>query len=283
MKDGRIALDLPMDRFLSLSPDQLDQLGLRTLSLEELQYQGPRFPIGETLTLRDFYYSYSRGGEALAIDALSLPLGAIIAVVGGNGAGKSTFSRCLGGLMKKFRGTVSLGKSTYRSRAMLKKCFMVMQDVSHQLFCESVDDEVRLGMAGGNAGAVEDVLTKLGLASCCQRHPLSLSGGQKQRVAVATALLADKDILLFDEPTSGLDRGHMLETSALLRSLLGCRTVLVISHDPELILNCCTHVLHLEQGRAAAFYELDAENVVRLKAFFTPPEENSDVIAGRAI
>lgn len=100
------------------------------------------------------------------------------------------------------------------------------------------------------------------------RHPVSLSGGQKQRVAIASALLADKEILVFDEPTSGLDYCHMKETAALFQSLLGKRTLLIITHDPELILSCCTHVLHLENGGASEFYSLDCSGGQQLVDFF---------------
>ena len=97
---------------------------------------------------------------------------------------------------------------------------------------------------------------------------MSLSGGQKQRVAIASALLADKEILVFDEPTSGLDYCHMRETAALLCSLLGKRTVLIVTHDPELILSCCTHVLHMENGEVSELYPLDGCGGQRLIDFF---------------
>jgi len=60
---------------------------------------------------------------------------------------------------------------------MLKKCYMVMQDVNHQLFCESVDDEVRLGMSRDNEKDVPDILKQLDLLPYADRHPVSLSGG----------------------------------------------------------------------------------------------------------
>ena len=59
------------------------------------------------------------------------------------------------------------------------------------------------------------VLKELDLSELTERHPMSLSGGQKQRVAIASALLADKSVLIFDEPTSGLDYRHMKQTADL--------------------------------------------------------------------
>ena len=80
------------------------------------------------------------------------------------------------------------------------------------------------------------------------RHPMSLSGGQKQRTAIASAMLAGKKILVFDEPTSGLDHRSMECTAELLNSPGKDITVLIVTHDMELIDRCCTHILHIEKG-----------------------------------
>ena len=145
---------------------------------------------------------------------------------------------------------------------------MVMQDVNHQLFCESVEEELRLGMEERDEGALERVMEALALTPFRERHPLSLSGGQKQRVAIASALLAGKELLVFDEPTSGLDFHHMEQTAHLLHSLRGTRTMFIVTHDPELIARCCNFVLHLEEGRIREQYTLDEEGRMRLSRFF---------------
>lgn len=268
MNSGRIGFELPMSEFARLPPERLQKLGLRPLSLEYLKNKSHPTVEGDVLALSDFHYSYNGSKPTLTIKALSLPRNGIIAVIGHNGAGKSTLSKCLCGLEKGFGGKITLDGITYGRRAMLKKCYMVMQDVNHQLFCESVGDEVCLGMNEDNEKDMSDILVQLDLLKYADRHPVSLSGGQKQRVAIASALLADKEILVFDEPTSGLDYCHMQETSALLYSLLGKRTVLIVTHDPELILSCCTHVLHMENGTVREFYPLDAMGGRRITDFF---------------
>ena len=101
---------------------------------------------------------------------------------------------------------------------------------------------------------MQKILAELNLEGFAERHPMSLSGGQKQRTAIASAMLADKEILLFDEPTSGLDFKHMEQTSKLLSSLKNRKTVFVVTHDPELISRCCTHIIRIENGRAAEFF-----------------------------
>lgn len=268
MNDGRIVSDLPMNEFAAMPPEKLRELGLRPLSLKDLRNEAPCAVSVESLELYDFRCSYDGKNRALDIESLSLPRSGIIAVIGHNGAGKSTLSKCLCGLEKKSAGKVCLDGIPCGRRAMLKKCCFVMQDVNHQLFCESVDDEVRLGMEEENEADVFNILSQLDLLQYTERHPVSLSGGQKQRVAIASALLSNKEILVLDEPTSGLDYRHMKETAALINKLREKRTVLIVTHDPELILCCCTHVLQMENGKVSEFYPLDDSGGKRLIHFF---------------
>ena len=204
--------------------------------------------IGKVLRLNKFRYSYQKKA-ALDIESLEIPVGSVTAVVGHNGAGKSTFVKCLCGLQKHFKGTVTIDGLQYHSRQMMKISYMVMQDVNHQLFAESVIEEVMLGMGSDDEETALDLLKKLDLYELRDRHPMSLSGGQKQRTAIASAVLAGKKILIFDEPTSGLDYKNMAQTADLIRTLDKNITVLIVTHDMELIERCCTHILHIENGR----------------------------------
>lgn len=247
MRDGAVAFDLSMQAFSQYSTEQLHQMGLRSLRGENIAPVQNSVPETETMQLQNFCFSYD-GTPVLNIPHLSLPMDGIIALVGPNGAGKSTFSRCLCGLEKKFKGQVKINGQLWKNRQLLKNCYMVMQDVNHQLFCETVADEVQLGMRSENSSDVERVLEMLDLSNLRERHPMSLSGGQKQRVAIASAILAGKEILIFDEPTSGLDFRHMEQTAALLSSLKGKQTVLIVTHDPELIQRCCDHIVYIKDG-----------------------------------
>ena len=246
-QNGRIEFDMTMEEFKSLSDEERKAYGLRPLFAENAVQTVGNFSGTDILTLNNFSFSYDKK-EVLNIPKFEIPVGSIVAVAGHNGAGKSTFSRCLCGLEKRFKGTVLLNGETLKSRQLLKKCYMVMQDVNHQLFCETVEEEVQLGMNEENAGKVQKILEELDLDGFAQCHPMSLSGGQKQRTAIASAMLADKEILLFDEPTSGLDFKHMEQTAKLLSSLKNKKTVFVVTHDPELISRCCTHILRIENG-----------------------------------
>lgn len=280
LRDGQVEYDLPMTEFRSFSPEKLQSLGLRALSLADIRCEGrPPCP-KETFALKDFRYCYrSEAPPALDIAGIELPRGGVIAVVGGNGAGKSTLSQCLCGLKRGFGGVCACGEKSHSRRQMLKKSYLVMQDVNHQLFCESVEEELRLGMSGTDETELWRVMDALGLKDLRERHPLSLSGGQKQRVAIASALLAGKEFLVFDEPTSGLDFYHMEKTAALLGGLGGKTTVLIVTHDPELIVRCCDYVLRMERGRAAEQYALDEAGQERLRRYFDR-EERTEILHG---
>ena len=194
-------------------------------------------------------------------------------MIGHNGAGKSTLARCLCGLEKHCRGIVSIAGKQYNRKRRLRYCYMVMQDVNHQLFTESVNEEVLLSMKNPDADQVSSTLKELDLDAFSERHPMSLSGGQKQRVAIASALASDREILVFDEPTSGLDLLHMSEVAKQLETLRRMqKTSIVITHDYELIVSCCTHILHLEHGEVQAQYPLDEAGADRLKKFFIEME-----------
>ena len=267
MKAGKIVLDISMNEFKNYSEETLSDMGLRTLHMNLHTNLKSEPGNVKKMILQDFNYAYEKE-DTISIPEISIQEGAVIAVIGRNGAGKSTFSRCLCGLEKRFKGKMLTGEKILNRKQLLKQCYMVMQDVNHQLFCESVEEEVQLGMTQENGQLVSEVLADLDLEEFMDRHQLSLSGGQKQRVAISSAILADKSILVFDEPTSGLDYCHMEQTAGLIASLKDKKTIFIVTHDPELIIRCCTHILHLVKGRVQELYELNQEGIDKLEHFF---------------
>lgn len=150
-----------------------------------------------------------------------------------------------------------------------------MQEVNHQLFTESVLDEVLISMEEENLKQAEEILKQLDLLDLKDRHPMSLSGGQKQRVAIASAIASKRRILFFDEPTSGLDYRHMKEVAKVLRQVRDAgMTVYVITHDLELILDCCTDIIHLEAGSVVDQYAMDEASLRKIKEYFIAPTAN---------
>lgn len=255
LENGRIVKEYTGTEFFSLSDTQLHEMGLRAVSASKnyletktglIQFSD--YTGTDTIKLENFIYNYGKE-ETLHIEYLELPKGAVIAVIGHNGAGKSTFTKCLCGLQKKFRGSAVMEGKRLKTRDMQRCSYMVMQDVNHQLFAETVLEEVMLGADENSEAQALKLLEKLNIFAYKDRHPMSLSGGQKQRVAIASALFAGKKLLVFDEPTSGLDFRSMEAAAELLRSLQNDCTVLIVTHDMELIERCCTHILHIEKGK----------------------------------
>ena len=280
MDKGRIAHEWNAKDFTELSEKEIRQLGLRPTSINEhyqtlLSDQGhtecSQADISGGILLKDFYFSYNHkpyilrrkkfsvsDGEALSlcIPELMLPKGKVTAVIGSNGTGKSTFLRCICGLEKDCSGVIISNGKEYRKRQRIGFSYMVMQDVNHQLFTDSVEKEVLLSMKDKDEKRCHEILSTLGLLGYKDTHPMALSGGQKQRVAIASAIAAGAKLLLFDEPTSGLDFAHMEKVGELLRQLADSgSTVLVSTHDPEFIEQCCDYTLRIKKGRLFSFEE----------------------------
>lgn len=246
------------------------EMGLRPFSLSKLkpanQYQAHT---AKQMEFQNFCFAYKkREPESLHIPSAELPVGETIAIIGLNGAGKSTLARCICGLEKKC-GLLQVDGKTLDWKARLKHCYMVMQDTSHQLFTESVTDEVLLSIDNEDETVVDKILKQFDLLEYKDRHPLSLSGGQKQRVAIASAIVSNREIIVFDEPTSGLDLKHMREVARSLKSLADQgKTLLVITHDPELVMAGCSYVVHMEKGQIKESYPLDESGSKKVLDFF---------------
>ena len=265
---GKIVFDLFTSELLKMDTEKLCALGLRTLDISRLHPKSASVKTGRSLYFEDFTFSYRRQKECLRLEEFCVPKNEVIAIIGNNGAAKSTFGRCLCGIEKT--GTLHDGEDSLSYKTRLKKCYMVMQDVNHQLFTESVMDELLISMKEPDEKEALEILAQLGLSAYAKRHPMSLSGGEKQRVAVATALASDREYIILDEPTSGLDYKHMKEVALCLERLkqMG-KTIFVITHDVELINQCCTYVVHMEAGSVINQFAIDKSTQKFLKDYFT--------------
>lgn len=265
---GRVEKDYSAAEFERLTEQQRVNLGLRTFILEDL-LPPKALPLArEQMELHNFCFAYKNEPETLHIRECEIPANRIVGIIGNNGAGKSTFSRCFCGLEKRC-GEVIWNGRTYRPKDRLNTCYMVMQEVNHQLFTETVLDEVLISMEEENQEQAEEILAKLDLIGVGNRHPMSLSGSQKQRVAIASAIASKRSILFFDEPTSGLDYKHMKEVANVLRQVRDTGiTVYVITHDLELILDCCTDIVHFENGSIIDQFQMNEAGLEKIRNYF---------------
>ena len=266
MEQGRIGRDMDIAAFKALSEAERIAMGLRCRDLRDIVVQGAA-PTKQTATVSAEHLTVRLGGKTVLDDVtFTARAGEIIAITGRNGAGKTTLARALCGLQKPTSGRVASNTAPLREKQRKRQSYMVMQDVNHQLFTDSVEAECRLGTKAPDAEAIHGALDLLDLAAFKGRHPLSLSGGQKQRLAVAVSLLCGKDVIIFDEPTSGLDLRSMQEVGRLALELVHQgKILLVITHDYEFIAALCTRVLRLEGGRLAS--DTSVESIENLLLF----------------
>ena len=272
MEKGRIIRDLSVEEFRNMDERELHQKGLRSQKPIHFEVKEDKLCEEDVLRFTGLSFSYGKN-EFLDIPEMQIPYGAIVGVLGYNGAGKSTLANVICGLEKGVRGSLHYKGKEFSSKKRRKCSYMVMQDVNHQLFTESVLEEILLSMKEEGEAAKQragEILRDLNLTEFQELHPMSLSGGQKQRVAIGSAIAADRDLLLFDEPTSGLDYLHMLEVSELLKRLgREGKTVFLITHDPELLRECCNYLLFLDKGRLSWSGAWTKENTGRVNRFFS--------------
>ena len=275
MKEGQIEKEYTMQELDSMSISERMETGIRPVSLggfssiikEQSESSGD---IGgnASIQMKDVCFSYTKykGQPSLTIPEACFPAGTVIAVTGNNGAGKSTLVSVVGGLLKNKKGTIRINGNIQSAKERLFVSYMVMQEVNHQLFTNSVKEEIVLGVKNPDEEALNAVLTKMDIERLKDRHPMTLSGGQKQRVAIAAAVFCKKKILIFDEPTSGLDFFHMMQTAELIKTLKADDTyIFVITHDYELIAAACDIAVEVKNGRIESQYVLDTKGIQQLQ------------------
>lgn len=272
MADGRIEREFTSRQLISMKATELSSMGLRNYDLGKVDYELSKLTEESdfsNIAMKIEDLTVIRGKkQILRIGELELPDSAIIAVIGENGVGKSTFIQAVSGLIK-MKGKIWIDKRRVSGKHRTRLSFVVMQDVNNQLFCEDVLEEITLNLKKEEKEGVEEILDKLALSEYKTRHPATLSGGQKQRVAVASAICAGKKIIFYDEPTSGLDYDAMKRfCDLIITNRTNQMMNFIITHDLELIMGCCTHVLHLDSGLVKEFYLLDSSGVEKVKEFF---------------
>lgn len=249
LENGHIKRRLTADELCGLDAMQREGLGLRAVTVEDALALPLRMAntsksvLRRGLSLRSFTCRRRRKAVSKPVD-LDVARGHVVGIMGANGTGKTSLLRAICGL-EKSGGRLCMDGRELDAKARRRSCAMVMQDVNHQLFGDSVLSECLLEGCGEEEARA--TLASLDLGRLEQRHPMALSGGQKQRLAIACAFLSRRGVLVFDEPTSGLDLAHMREVSALIRRAAESgASVLVASHDCEFVRESCDSVFFME-------------------------------------
>jgi energy-coupling factor transport system ATP-binding protein len=173
---------------------------------------------------------------------VELHAGEIVAVLGRNGAGKSSLLLTLAGLLAPAGGTVTGERPG-----------MVFQNPEHQFLGSTVREEVGYGLPADAAPRVQRMLDAHGIGHLAEQNPYRLSGGQKRRVSLAAMLAHQRPSLLADEPTLGLDRRATIATIAAFRAAAAAGTgILLSSHDLRTVATLADRVLVVADGRIVA-------------------------------
>lgn len=188
---------------------------------------------------------------------LEVPDGALVAVLGGSGCGKTTLLRCIAGFHPIDSGTIRIGERIVAGNGVhvppeKRRIGLVPQEGA--LFSHlTVADNVGFGLSrqARRLGRVEEMLELVGLADLKDRMPAELSGGQQQRVALARALAPNPALVLLDEPFTALDANLRAEVREQVRAALRAAgaTAVLVTHDQQEALSCADLVAVLRDGR----------------------------------
>ena len=246
MKEGRIEQEFISDEFKALSDLKRKQMGLRSIVPEQIQI--PEITgNSEDAVLQICNLSCKRKKQMIFQNiSLFARAGDIIGITGKNGAGKSTFCNCLCGLLKPKGGEILYQGKKLSEKARTKLFGMVMQEVNHQLFSDSVKNECLLANEEASEQEIRELLEKFDLEEYAEYHPMILSGGQRQRLAICQAVMGEKKLLIFDEPTSGLDFRHMCQVEKLMKQLSEEKyIIIVVTHDYEFLNRACKRYIRI--------------------------------------
>ncbi len=211
------------------------------------------------IKVRDVYFSYPNGVEALKGVSVTVQDGEFVAIMGQNGAGKTTLVKNFNGLLKPARGNVLVDgiDTTKASVAKLaRNVGFVFQNPDSQLFSESVEEEIAFALR--NFGFEKDTVEKrvtwalnlLGLTQYRKISPFLLSGGERKRVALASVLAWDPKMLIMDEPTIGQDYQQKEKLRQFIMQMKTQRkTIVVVTHDVEFVAECNPRVLLMREGK----------------------------------
>jgi energy-coupling factor transport system ATP-binding protein len=214
------------------------------------------------ITVEDIHFAYSSDVKALKGVSLTVKNGEFVAIMGQNGAGKTTLVKHFNGLLKPNAGKVLIdGVETTKTSvaALAKNVGFVFQNPDHQLFSETVEEEIAFALKnfGYEPAIIEQRITwavnLLGLNQYRKTSPFMLSGGERKRVALASVLAWDPQVLVLDEPTIGQD--HLQKENLrqfIVQLQTQGKTIVIVTHDVEFVAECNPRVILMREGKIVA-------------------------------
>jgi len=220
--------------------------------------RGERLPVAGAgiLVARALRFGYPEGPEVIHEVDFSLGAGERVALVGSNGSGKTTLLLLLCGVLGPNGGRMEVGGRRLEAGSFDPRVAYLFQSPEDQLFSPTVFDDVAFGPLNMGLPAEEvrsrvaEALRTVGAEPLAERSPHHLSGGEKRLAALATILAMSPEVMLLDEPTSNLDSRNRRQVLGVLGRT--SQTLLVTSHDLEFLLELCSRVLLLHDGRLVA-------------------------------
>ncbi len=214
------------------------------------------------IAVENLGFTYPNGRAALHDVSLEINDGEFVAIMGENGAGKTTLVKHFNGLLKPTNGQVTVdGVDTRKSTvaSLSKSVGLVFQNPDHQLFSETVKQEVAFSLKNFQypeeviEKRVKAILATLDLTPYIEVSPFLLSGGERKRVALATVLAWNPKHIVLDEPTIGQDYQQKDKLrNFILQLVTQGKTVIVVSHDVEFVAECKPRVVLLSKGKVLA-------------------------------
>ena len=266
MTDGEIKGKYTAAEAKAFSAEQRQTLSLRTLDLAKItvpeKEPQPSETALEALCVSDVCYTYGRkAGDTLSGVSFSVREHEIVGLVGANGCGKTTIGKLIAGLYRPSGGRITLFGKPQNPKQLQKQVLFILQEAEFQFFTSSVLYELQYGHAVTPEfeAKTEALLKSMDMWDCRDRHPFSLSGGQMQRLTLMMAYLSEKPIVILDEPTAGQDAESLERCAALIREMRNEKTVLIITHDLELIASACDRCIGLLDGRAETEFPVRSE------------------------
>lgn len=213
-------------------------------------------------------FSYHSDANITDID-VNINKGDFLAIIGSNGAGKSTFSKLCNGLLKPTSGNVIVkGNNTKKVKTsqLAKNIGFLFQNPDRQICCNTVKEEIafslkNIGLAEEDIKArVEKTIEEFNFDP--EKDPFTMSRGQRQRLCLACLIALESDILILDEPTTGLDYKECIELMEKIRNLnKKGTTVIMVCHDMEVVLDYATRILIMTNGKVIA--DNDAKTILK--------------------